>query len=76
MKNVVKKIIQIIVFFIIFAIIVLSNFVIYKNIDKIIPTAQGEVYIFDNNLKQEKYNFLYDMYILYHWDIHKCGICI
>lgn len=41
--------------------ILFANFAVYKNINKIIPTHQGEIYTFENNIKQEKYNFLYEM---------------
>lgn len=61
MRTVIKKIIQILVFLIIFILILFANFVVYKNINKIIPTHQGEIYTFENNIKQEKYNFLYEM---------------
>ena len=61
MKTILKKIIQITIFIIIFILIILANFAIYKNIDKVIPTHQKEIYTFNNNLEDEKYNFLYEM---------------
>lgn len=61
MKTIIKKITQIIIFILIFILIILANFAVYKNINKIISTHQNEIYTFNNDLKDEKYNFLYEM---------------
>ena len=60
MKTIIKKITQIIIFILIFILIILANFAVYKNINKIISTHQNEIYTFNNDLKDEKYNFLYE----------------
>lgn len=56
-----KRTIQIIIFITTFIIILLIDFLVYKNIDKIIPTHQNEIYTFANHTKEQKYNFIFEM---------------
>lgn len=57
-----KKIKSFILFIIIFLIIVILDFYLYKNIDKLIPKNDGYLYIFENNVKEKNTEFLEEIF--------------
>lgn len=57
-----RRIKSIILFIIIFLIIVMLDFYLYKNLDKLIPKHDGDLYIFENNVKKKNKEFIEEIY--------------
>ncbi len=55
----------IIAFCIIFLIILVLDFLFYKNIDIFLPTLENKLYSFEDNLKEEQKDFLIEMYEIF-----------
>lgn len=52
-----------IIFIIIFLIILLFEFILYKNLDKLMPTYENKLYSFENEIEKEEKEFLFEIYM-------------
>ena len=57
-----KRLKGIAIFGIIFTIILFLDYILYKNLDKFMPTYENRVYSFENNSHVEEKEFLFEMY--------------
>ena len=57
-----KKFKDAIIFIISFLVILLIEFVLYNNLDKLMPTYENKLYAFENEMSKNKQEFLFEMY--------------